>query len=75
MKLLGIIMDITNKLLIRFPEFVIYWRYNGSSILKKNTETLIHAGKKVCLKGLEIIVETIMYMLLYRHQIAGKIVT
>jgi coproporphyrinogen III oxidase-like Fe-S oxidoreductase len=37
--------------------------------IKKNTETLIDASKEV---GLEINVNTIKYMLLSRHQNAGK---
>jgi hypothetical protein len=40
--------------------------------IKKNTETLIDAGKEV---GLEINTEKTKYMLLSRHQTAGQIMT
>jgi hypothetical protein len=45
--------------------------YLGDNIytIKKNTQTLIDAGKEV---GLEVNIEKTKYMLLSRHQNAGK---
>jgi hypothetical protein len=40
--------------------------------IKKNTETLIDAGKEV---GLEVNAEKTKYMLLSRHQNSGQIIT
>jgi hypothetical protein len=40
--------------------------------IKKNTQTLIDAGKKV---GLEVNAEKTKYMLVSRHQNTGKIMT
>jgi hypothetical protein len=63
-------LNITHQLLV-YADDANLLSYNIETI-KKNTESLIDASKKV---GLEVNEEKTKYMLLSRHQNAGQIMT